>query len=850
MSARPKSGVREVLESINPFKKKKKEKTVDKEALSVGGVVVSLFRQAAAAGVSLDGQLVDRRDAINALLVDKQYDQARELLESYRDDIETSIALKDDAALYADLPGMTTEEKQHAQLLRLSIAQDIDALKLAEAGDEIDQLSVVVAGAQMRSDLGLDRVARILHDEIDVDVPDGALPKEKAEVEKLKAAAFKAMEGELTAEKIESARALSKPVFDAVDAIERRLEVTAGDPNGLYDRLKLRLNDLKNYPAELRSTALRNAIGKVNTADTEAQRKLADHARAAKGDAQDNAAKAAVSAIGALRKKIDEVMPLVRSHDEQVREFFSTLKRMRSDIDVADTLPEMESGAATPWRAQRQAYDVSRARVVNLQGRCRFREANVELANCARLMKALLDKRRETITADIGTAAGAGEDQARTLVDELKNGNLLKILTPEQQLKLLKALPPGDDNEQARIKIFADSSMDPEFVKAEAVILKEVVANLRGNDGKDATDESREAKRLWQEAEANWATWSKKDPKKILAVFERTVLMQFKELCKLAGFNKPEDYPPGFPEPPVTVVLGDKKPSVFGDTTPVFPAKITINKNHRMFGDFKEMMDTILHENSHAWQNMIVAQFKGEAPFRAQDKARVNGNAAPASMKLQAALFAENDGTYFNSDDSQQAYRHEPLEEQAWGFGGKSAQALLIPPPQRSFDSSKGLKNKFWSVASLSKEAGARIRLKERHGIYVDEWEGESAGDKKLTLEGVPGLSAATPIKVEDVVDEFTLELDLDASALRGRMVSKSELEAEMVDRARKKHRGKKLSELSAEQRKALFDKVLADNDWEASGSEDDQTAVVRATDEVDVEHARLVLDESVAKLT
>jgi len=842
MSARPKSGVREVLESISPFKKKKKkDNTLDKEALSLGGVVVTLFRQAASAGVSLNDELVDRREAINALLLDKQYDQAREQLENYRHDIEASIALREDAALYADLPGMTAEEKEHARLLRLSIGQDIDSLKLDEAADEIEQLSVVVAGAQMRADLGLDRVAKILRDEIDVTLPDGTLPKEKAEVEKLQAAALKAMEGELTAEKIEKARALAKPVFSAVEAIERRLEVTSGDPNGLYDRLKLRLNDIKNYPDEYRSTPLRGAIGKVVTADTQAQRKLQEHARAAK---------AAVAAIGALRQKIDEVMPQVRAHDEQVRDFFSTLKRMRSDMDVADTLPEKQANVNTPWRAQRQAYDVSRARVVNLQDRRRFREANVQLASCATLMKALLDKRREKITSDIGTASTGGEGTSRTLVDKLKNEGLLKILTPEQQLALLKALPTSDDNDPARIKIFADSSMDPAFVKAEAAVLKKVVTALRGDDGKNATDETREAKRLWQEAEANWSEWAKKDPNKIKAVFERTVLMQFKELCKMAGFNRPEDYPPDFPKPPVTVVLGDKPPSVFGDTTPEFPAKITINKNHRMFGDFKEMMDTILHENSHAWQNMIVAQFKGEAPFRPEDKAKVNGNTAPASMKLQAALFAENDGSYFNSDDSREAYRHEPLEEQAWGFGGKSAQALLIPPPQRSFDSSKGLKNKFWVVTSLSREDGARVRLRERHGIYVDEWEGEKAGDKKLTLEGVPGLSSTTPLRVEDVIDEFTLELDLDASNLRGRMVSKAELEEEMKDRAKKKHRGKKLSELSAEQRKALFDKVLADNDWEASGSEDDQTAVVRATDEVDVEHARLVLDESVAKLT
>src|SRR5262249_30363344 len=147
----------------------------------------------------------------------------------------------------------------------------------------------------------------------------------------------------------------------------------------------------------------------------------------------------------------------------------------------------------------------------------------------------------------------------------------------------------------------------------------------------------------WQEAETNWEKWSKSDPDKIRAVFERTVLMQFKELCKLAGFNRPEDYPPGFPNPPVTVVLENKPANIFGDTTPDFPAVIAINKNHRMFGDFKEMMDTILHENTHAWQNMIVAQFNKTGSFRDEDQAKVKGSTALAHMKLQAELFAQND---------------------------------------------------------------------------------------------------------------------------------------------------------------------------------------------------------------
>lgn len=396
--------------------------------------------------------------------------------------------------------------------------------------------------------------------------------------------------------------------------------------------------------------------------------------------------------------------------------------------------------------------------------------------------------------------------------------------------------------------------MDETFVQAEASVRDEVVKMLRGDDGPNATPQTRDAKKEWQDNEKNWGAWAGKDPNrpgdkdlpKVKGIFQKIAEAQFKKLMALSGLD-PANPPPGFPNPPVVVKLQSLAPDDFGETTPNFPAEIIINSDHDMFGDYKEMMDTILHENAHAWQNMIVAQYKGTLPFRPEDKAKVNGATALPAMKVQAELFAENDASYTNTGE---AYRHEPLEEQAWTFGGKSSQALLVPPPQRSFDSSKGLKNKFWVVTSLSRTANALVRLRDRHGIYVAEWEGEKAKDKKLTLEGVSGLSPSQALKVVDVVNEYTLKLDLNAGGLRGRVVQKAELEQQMQALANSRHGGAKLADLTELQRKQLFDDVLIAQDWEASGNKDDQTAVVRAKDEVDVEHARLVLDETVPGLS
>lgn len=855
-----KSAIREVLESINPFKKKKKKvnpmvadvQTVDFEALGLGGETIQAFRRATGARITLAGKLVERRDAIVDLIDAKNYAQARELLSAFSGDIKACIAIQEDAALYADTPGMTDEEREHARQLRLSIAEDIGAMKLDEAADEVEQLGAVCAGVQMRADLGLERVAQILRDEINAPVPEGALPKETKEIEGLQAAALKAMDGELTAEKIEAARKLAKPVFSAIEAVERRLEVTTADPTVLYERLKLRLDDITRYPAEYQSAAMRKAAQAVDTARMQAQLRLADFSRASGEPARSQAAKVATAAISTLRQKIDTALPLLREHDEEVRKYFATLKRLTPQIQVADTLPEVDNGSDTPWKAERQAYDVSRDAVVALQDAGKFREANIELGSCARLMKALLDKRRASIDTQVSGAADEG--QARGVVDDLKNQGLLKILTAKQQLALLRKMPASGTNRAARFELFANGAMDEDFVEEQQKVLKNIITRLRGDDGKNATPESLAAKKAWKKNEDNWAAWTGTDPKqpgakdipKVQGIFQKIAEMQFKELIKLSGLD-PDNLPLNFPDPPVNVRVVTLNASTFGSTSTDFPATIKINSAHRMFGDYKEMMDTILHENAHAWQMMIIKQFKGEGPFGPQEQAKVKGGTALPAMKVQAELFAENLTSYAGSGDP---YRHEPLEEHAWTMGGKSSQALLVPPPKRSFDSSKGLKNKFWVVSSMSRSATARVRLTERHGIYVAEWEGERAKDKKLTLEGVPGLSPTTRLVVDEVIDEFTLQLTYNASGLRGRMVSKTEVEQEMIALAKTRHPDKKLAELTKTERKAVFNELLNQEDWEASDGEDDQTAVVRAKDEVDVEHARLVLDESVDKLS
>ncbi|MCB9766387.1 MAG: hypothetical protein H6739_41815, partial [Alphaproteobacteria bacterium] len=328
---------------------------------------------------------------------------------------------------------------------------------------------------------------------------------------------------------------------------------------------------------------------------------------------------------------------------------------------------------------------------------------------------------------------------------------------------------PTRDLFVARAKMFTEMKLTPEFEQHDQQKRRETTLALRQDP-------------MFEEAQENWSDWvDNNNTAKIEAFFNQAIKLQ----CRILGHNQQgltREVPEGsgtivdFPDVPVKVRLdtpNPPKPGLYGYCEPGFPTFIAINTTCRQFGDFKEQVDTIVHENAHAFQGMLVKKLKAEAPFDNNDKQTLLND---PNLGVQAQLFLENSESYVQNDTlqntlqelelSHKAYRHEPFEEHSWTTGGTISKSLLVPPQIESFESRRTMRSKMWMVKEVTREADCTITLTERHGIYVDEWEGEMAGDKTLSLENIKkgGIIRSKRVKILDVLNEKQLQVDLDTS--------------------------------------------------------------------------------------
>ncbi len=392
----------------------------------------------------------------------------------------------------------------------------------------------------------------------------------------------------------------------------------------------------------------------------------------------------------------------------------------------------------------------------------------------------------------------------------------------------------------ARAKIMGKMKMDEKFVQFDKENRKKIAKELR--EFKDFND-----------AEQSWAEWvSKGELVKIQTVLEKLIEKQ----CKILG----HDTYPGHVGPTITLVLTDPtsdpkmKPSNYGYCEAGFPTKIKINKAHAGFNDFKEVVDTIIHENSHAWQEMVMKKLKGAAPYTGVDKKSIEDN---TDLITQAKMFLENDETYIQSDVDGEAYRHEPVEEHAWNAGGATSAMLLVPPAVQSMKSSELMKSKTFFMKSIKRQADATIVTKERHGIYGSEWEGEEATDKVLYLEylerpsGTAAVLRKVTVKIIDVVNEFTLETDFDATKMATPLIDPAKINAELKSKALQLFT-KELASLDPGQLDQIHNLLVSEKKYQKTLDEGGKV-VFREPDThefAELTGCRLMLDETVAKLT
>lgn len=333
----------------------------------------------------------------------------------------------------------------------------------------------------------------------------------------------------------------------------------------------------------------------------------------------------------------------------------------------------------------------------------------------------------------------------------------------------IKESHPNEAIAVARAMILGDMELTPKFQEFDQEKRQEVAQEMR----KDPV--------FTEMTEETWGQWIAEGPPYTkIAAYATSVL---KIQCRVFGHDQKglQRLDEGgvlqdFPDIPVKIqVLSDPSdPGTAGYCKPGFPTWLVLNAASDMFRDFKEVVDTIVHENSHAFQEMLIKKLKAEAPFKKVDSQTL---LADPRLGLQAQLFRENDKSYIDSDSLERddsahedlawrAYRHEPLEEHAWGVGGKLSKALLVPPPTESFRSKHTMRSKTFQVEWLTLGPNARVKLTTRHGIYGDEWEGERGSDKTIILDNVPkgGGRRSQQIKSVRVLDAFTLQLNWDST--------------------------------------------------------------------------------------
>jgi hypothetical protein len=502
-------------------------------------------------------------------------------------------------------------------------------------------------------------------------------------------------------------------VAQTVEGKSGKAPVKRQAPDPGASRLTLQISDIVDYPPEYTSTAVQ-AVKDDVTAKNNAVKAFTDPIDG------DKAAKR-LKALADLEKAIADGVKVVRAHDAEMRKYFKSLKALAPKINTADKLDAVTGGTDNPWKAEREAYDAQKAKVIAAQNDHKYADANRELTALEGAMKALVDKKLEQVNQKVDEVTGAngGATKAKELVDQLSaNPGLIAEMPVEKQLALLKQLrdkvvtcrtckkgmtsdeyfannrkcptcntgnltlpgkcdscgkpgkpsatspcaPPcggtswtidervryeikmpdgsevpsqNQDLLKARAVLFANVKMDEKFVAKDKEKRKQVVEKIR-DDPK------------YKDAEQNWAKWAKDgDIAKMQEFFDFVV----KEQCKIMGHDKPNPDPGNFPNGPVGVRFmqpGDPgcslDPGDFAETEPGFPANININKMHGSFGDFKEMTDTIIHENAHVYQGMIGAQMRKQPPFD-DGKAR-DALLNDPDMKVQAQLFEENDRTY------------------------------------------------------------------------------------------------------------------------------------------------------------------------------------------------------------
>jgi len=246
----------------------------------------------------------------------------------------------------------------------------------------------------------------------------------------------------------------------------------------------------------------------------------------------------------------------------------------------------------------------------------------------------------------------------------------LQSLTVGEQIDLMQALRPSSEGakkspeiRQAQRTLYCAMKLQEDFLNVEAEGRRQMTEDLIQKNRK-----------LLLEAKKKWG--DKPQTEELIGLKKRTLEAVVKAQCKAFGFQRLPVKLEAFNEGDEADIGG------YRPATNRKPPKIVLNMDSYAINDFELMLDTVIHENHHHFQQTLILRL-----HLPEDDDDVIKPGHP--LYQQAKLFELNseDGAYVGPEESHKAeeensgppgsYQKQPLERHAHYSGPLTARGLV-----------------------------------------------------------------------------------------------------------------------------------------------------------------------------
>lgn len=299
----------------------------------------------------------------------------------------------------------------------------------------------------------------------------------------------------------------------------------------------------------------------------------------------------------------------------------------------------------------------------------------------SKLGAAATTEARKELTATLSDLIQRGQAAAQAALKALNAETDLTHLTLKRRIELIADLRRGDeasreDRRDAIAMLYTVTELDEKFMKKDDQRREQVHEGLKN---------SPILNQAWQE-------WNKPLPKREKLEVRRKAIQEALEIqCAALGIN-PVPAVEYFSEP-TAQVDADHKLSCAGYFQ---KGKLYINDESASFDDFDDVLDTVIHENTHNYQSTLVEKLEAGEIKEGDDEyeqvllfqlnavdGHFEGNNRPTTLlmqRLEKGEIKEGDPEYAAAVAAQKnnlGYMNSPLERQAWLAGGETHKLFL-----------------------------------------------------------------------------------------------------------------------------------------------------------------------------